>query len=120
MDEIISYCGLSCQTCPIYLATRETNKKRKEKIINEIIEQCKELYGLEYKFEDISDCDGCKSESRKLFFVCSYCEIRKCAFEKEIENCGYCNEYACDNLTSLFKTDPTAKVRLDKIRSNII
>ena len=55
MDEIISYCGLSCQTCPIYLATRETNKKRKEKIIYEIIDKCKELYGLDYKFEDIND-----------------------------------------------------------------
>ncbi len=110
---------MSCQTCPIYLATSETNKKRKEKIIYEIIEACKEHYGLEYKFEDINDCDGCKSENGKLFFVCSYCEIRKCAIEKEIENCAYCKEYACDNLTNLFKTDPSAKVRLDEIRATL-
>ena len=63
--------------------------------------------------------DGKKSESGKLFFVCSYCEIRKCAIEKEIENCAYCNEYACDKLTNLFKTDPSAKVRLDGIRATL-
>ena len=119
MNEIISYCGLNCQTCPIYLATRETDKKRKEETIYKIIDKCKELYGLDYKFEDINDCDGCKSESGRLFFVCSYCEIRKCAIEKKVENCAYCNEYACDNLTSLFKTDPSAKVRLDGIRSTL-
>ncbi len=63
---MISYCGLICQTCPIYLASKETDKKRKEKIIYEIIDKCKELYGLEYKFEDINDCDGCKSDRREI------------------------------------------------------
>ncbi len=63
---------------------------------------------------DANQIDG------KLFFVCSYCEIRQCAIEKEIENCAYCNEYTCDNLTNLFKIDPSAKVRLDEIRANII
>jgi len=116
MKEMISYCGLNCTTCPIYLATKETDKTSKSKIIYEIIDKCKEHYGLEYKFEDINDCDGCKSESGKLFFVCSNCEIRKCATEKEIENCAYCNEYACNNLRNLFKTDPSAKVHLDGIR----
>jgi len=117
MNGIISYCGLDCQACPIYIATRETDRTKKEKIINEIIRSCKEHYGVDYKYQDINDCDGCKSENGRVFFGCSDCKIRRCAIDKGIENCAYCEEYACNNLLELFKTDPGAKTRLDGIRS---
>jgi len=119
MNTIISYCGLICEVCPIYLFTREENKTKKDKMIHEVLTACKEHYEIEYSYEDINDCDGCKSESGKLFFGCSSCKIRKCAIENGIENCAYCDKYACNNLMELFKTDPSAKTRLDGIRNNI-
>ena len=119
MNGIISYCGLDCHACPIYIAGRETDHAKKEKMIYEIVLACKEHYGVDYKYEDINECDGCKSESGRLFFGCSDCKIRKCAVEKGIENCAYCDEYACNNLMEFFKSDPGAKTRLDEIRSNI-
>jgi hypothetical protein len=119
LDEIIAYCGLPCHECPIYLATREVDKSKKEKMIDDIIHQCKEHYGIEYKITDITDCDGCNLGNGRLFKGCVDCKIRKCAITRGIKNCAYCEEYACDLLTEFFKTDPGAKLRLDKIRSHL-
>ena len=66
MNEILAYCGLTCESCPIYLARRETNPAKKEEILSEIIRTCKELYGFEYGMEDICGCDGCTSNSGKF------------------------------------------------------
>lgn len=116
MEEIISYCGLVCKRCPIYIASREINKSKKKKMRCNIIDLCKTIYGVDYKFGDINDCDGCKSESGKLFSGCKNCKIRKCAAEKVIDNCAYCEDYVCKKLREIFIVEPNAKMRLDLIR----
>lgn len=116
MTEIIAYCGLTCHTCPIYLATRQENKEEQTRMKTEIVKLCKEHYGLNYKLEDITDCDGCLTEGERLFSACKTCPIRKCAQEKKLINCAYCTDYACRNLEQFFNTEPTAKTRLDNIK----
>jgi len=120
MTEMVAYCGLTCQTCPIYLATRQENKEEKIRMRSEIVKLCKEHYGINYKLEDITDCDGCRTEGGRLFSACEKCSIRKCAREKELENCAYCAEYACERLETFFGTDPATKTRLDDIRRGIL
>ncbi|MFP4082491.1 MAG: DUF3795 domain-containing protein [Candidatus Aminicenantes bacterium] len=115
MSEGISYCGLICQGCPIYWATREEDKEKKEKMRAEIARICKEQYGEELKPDDITDCDGCRTEKGKLFSASSKCQIRKCAREKGLENCAYCRKYPCENLKVFFASEPEAKTRLDLI-----
>ena len=119
MSEIIAYCGLMCHTCPIYLSTREKNDEKKHKMRIEIAQEIKKIYGQDCKAEDVTDCDGCKTESGRLYSGCRQCEIRKCASQKNIENCAHCSEYACDRLDKLFNTEPQAKERLDEIRRGI-
>jgi len=119
MTEIISYCGLLCQCCPIYLATRETDISKKQEMIFEIIRACKEHYGIEYKYEDINDCDGCISDTGRLFIGCNNCKVRKCAVQKGVENCAHCDEYVCNDLAELFKSEPGSKKRLDMIRNSL-
>jgi hypothetical protein len=119
MDEMISYCGLNCQGCQIYLATREKDKEKKYKMRADITQQIKEHYGQEYKPEDISDCDGCKTEGGRLFSGCNSCYMRKCARKKHIENCAYCEMYPCEELEKLFTTDKDTRIRLDAIKSTI-
>lgn len=119
MTEMISYCGLTCQTCPIYLATRQENKEEQLRMRSEIVKLCKEHYGINYRLEDITDCDGCRTEGGRLFSACKSCQIRKCAREKEVENCAHCTEYACEKLEAFFGTDPAAKTRLDEIKRGI-
>lgn len=118
MDEEIAYCGLVCQRCAIYLATREQDEEKRHKMREEIAQEIKKHYGEECRPEDVTDCDGCKSEGR-LLSGCRRCEIRKCARQKGVENCARCSEYACEKLEELFATDPEAKKRLDKIRSGV-
>ncbi|MHC4737634.1 MAG: DUF3795 domain-containing protein [Planctomycetota bacterium] len=117
MDEIIAYCGLTCHTCPIFLATRENNDEKRHKMRVDIARQIKEVYGTEYEADDIADCDGCRAKNGRVFS--KDCQIRKCALEKDIESCGNCTEYACEKLEKLFTTDPEARQRLDRIRSGL-
>jgi hypothetical protein len=118
MDEIISYCGLTCHKCPIYLATREQDAKKKREMRDEIAKKINELYKEKLKAKDVTDCDGCKTEGR-LFPGSKKCKIRKCAIGKAIENCAYCGEYPCKQLKKFFASDPDAKARLDGIRRNL-
>ena len=117
MDEMIAYCGLSCHTCPILLATRETDAEKRDEMRAEIARQIKEIYGTECAADGVGDCDGCRAKDGRIF--CKDCQIRKCAREKDIESCAHCNDYACEELEKLFTTDPDAKKKLDLIRSTL-
>jgi hypothetical protein len=119
VSEIIAYCGLNCQTCPIYLATRTADENEQAQMRNEIARLCREHYGVNYSPEDISDCDGCFADTGRLFVGCRDCPIRKCALERGVKTCADCGQYVCANLAAHFSLDPTAKDRLDEIRRNL-
>ena len=114
---MIAYCGLVCDSCPIYLATLEQDKSRQQEIRNSIAKICNEQYGMSLKPEDVTDCDGCLANTGRLFSGCLNCEIRKCAIQKEIESCAYCPEYACNKLEEMFKHESGARERLDEKRN---
>jgi hypothetical protein len=119
MAELISYCGMNCQTCPIYVATRAESKEEQARMRAEIARQCQVCYGLKYEAEDIIDCDGCRTDEGRLFWGSRDCRIRKCAREKGLENCAHCADYACSDLRILFAKEPAAKARLDETRRAI-
>ena len=123
MDEIISYCGMTCHTCPIYVATRERDDQKKRRMRVEIARQIKKIYGTECKTEDVGDCDGCKSEDDRLFAGSKNCRIRKCARPKRIENCAHCTKYPCKTLEKHFANYPEdgklIRERLDQIRNKL-
>jgi hypothetical protein len=119
MDEMIAYCGLICHTCAILLVTRETNDEKKHKMRIEIAQQIKKHYGQDCKAEDVTDCDGCKTEGGRLFSGCSKCQVRKCAREKGVENCAHCDEYVCEKLKDFFNIEPNSKALLEEIRSKL-
>jgi hypothetical protein len=121
-DEMIAYCGLNCVTCQIYVATRETDLKKQRQMREDIVVAIKKYLGEEKRVEDITDCDGCKVQSGRLFSNCQKCLIRKCASEKGLENCAYCGEYACEKLSKFFDSEGEqagAKKRLDAIRKSL-
>src|SRR4030042_6202854 len=117
--ERLGYCGLTCQNCPIYQATRVQNKAEQERMRTEIMRICREEYGLIYNLKDITDCDGCWTENGNLFSACRNCKIRNCAGEREYENCACCPEYPCNNLEEFYSKDPSAKSNLDRIRNKL-
>ena len=99
---MIAYCGLKCDSCPIHLATLEQDKSQQQTMRASIAEQCKRLYGMDLQLMDITDCDGCRAGTGRLFSGCLNCEIRKCAIEKKIESCTSCSDYACELLKNHF------------------
>ena len=116
MNTVIAYCGLTCDSCPIHLATLEKDKSHQTKMRVEIADQCTKLYGMNLQPKDITDCDGCKANTERLFSGCFNCEIRKCAILKNMINCAYCSDFACDKLKKHFAIDPDARDRLEEIR----
>lgn len=121
-SEMIAYCGLNCITCPIYLATREKNPEEQRRQREQIVVAIREYLGEEKRLEDITDCDGCRAQGGRLYSGCRNCRIRKCASEKELENCAYCSEYPCEILNKFFVSEGEqagAKKRLDAIRARL-
>ncbi|MBN2411286.1 DUF3795 domain-containing protein [candidate division KSB1 bacterium] len=117
MFNKLSYCGIICDGCPVYWATIVADKKKQQKMRAEIIRISKEEFGLDFKPEELTDCYGCMDESNKLLKASRECGIRKCAMQKGLHNCAYCDDYPCDMLQKFHKTDPDAKARLDVLRS---
>jgi hypothetical protein len=115
--ERVAYCGLMCDGCPIYWATQETDPEKQTKMRTAIARLGQEQYGLTFRPEDITDCDGCRMENGRLFSGCKTCEIRDCARERNLVTCAHCAEYACEKLRKMFATDPGAKTHLEVIRS---
>lgn len=116
---MIAYCGLACYSCPIHLATLEKDLAKQIKMRKDIADQLSKIYGTTPKPEIITDCDGCKVNNGRLFTGCADCEIRKCAILKDMINCAYCSDYACNKLEKHFAIDPGARERLEEIRKKI-
>jgi hypothetical protein len=113
LKKMIAVCGLDCNECGAFLATKENDDQKRAKVAQE----WSKLFKVEISPEDIN-CDGCQSDEGRLFNYCNVCEIRKCGKEKGIMNCGYCDVYPCGKLNFIFNKAPDAKKRLDEINSS--
>ncbi len=105
MGEVMAYCGLLCSECLAYKATVADDMGMREKTA----ENWSKMFGGEIKPEDIN-CLGCDSDV--LFSHCNVCEIRSCAKDKELKNCGGCESFACGKLEGILKHDEGARERL--------
>lgn len=114
MDEVVSFCGLLCNECGAFIATKNDDDAQRA----EVAETWSKQYDVAITPEDIN-CTGCLSESEPLFGHCRVCEIRKCGKAKAIENCGQCDEYTCEKLEKIFQMAPETKKRLDDIKSRL-
>jgi hypothetical protein len=85
--NLLSPCGLYCGVCDIYVAHRDQDNKRKEKLAA--------VYGM--KPEEMN-CLGCLST--RPFGYCRVCSIKSCAGEKNYEGCYQCSEFPCDYINN--------------------
>lgn len=82
MAGIIAYCGLLCDTCPIYVATRTPDKEEQARMRARVAQILFEHYAMRCAPGDTTDCDGCSVEEGRLFSACQNCAIRSCARSK--------------------------------------
>jgi len=113
MDKIIAFCGLTCTTCPAYIATQENNDEKRRKV-------AKAWSTPEYplKPEDIN-CDGCLTKNARTISFVKACTIRQCGIERNVENCAHCTDYPCSKLTPSHQQSPEAKQTLDNIHKKL-
>lgn len=111
MNQMIAICGLFCDQCEAFIATLNDDDKIRAELAR--LWSKRNHHGIEPA--DIN-CLGCLSDSDCLYDRCKGCEIRKCAREKNIPNCAYCDNYACEKLEDFLRANPDAREHLDEIR----
>ena len=87
--EHLAYCGYDCANCPVYKATKNKNLEELKKILFA-------PHNKEHSIESLG-CFGCL-DNRSKNHMCSNCYIKNCASNKDIKNCGYCDEFPCTYL----------------------
>lgn len=112
-DEIVAHCGLVCTNCLAYIATQRDDRE----LLGKTAERWSSP-GHRVEPDDIR-CDGCPGTGARLSTFCAMCEVRSCGRERGVENCGLCDDYACDTLVRLWQltgAKDEAKPVLDRIR----
>lgn len=114
MEKMIGCCGIICSDCPVFVAMKKNDDEERRRVAEIFTKQ----YGIEYKPADIN-CDGCSSDSSRIFSYCNICNVRKCGKEKHVENCAHCGDYPCEKLSKVFAEYSKAKETLDNIKSQL-
>lgn len=106
---MLAFCGLLCEDCAIFKATQTNDPEQKKTIAANLSTE-----ELPVTDRDIH-CMGCFS-TENIYLYCGQCEVRACAINKGIENCGHCDKYPCELLLVPFAYDEDNKTRLDEHR----
>lgn len=111
MKDMIAYCGLDCEKCDAYIATKNNDQALREKTAK----LWSELNQTPILPEHIN-CDGCKANGKKTIFCDQLCQIRKCAAGKGLPSCGKCPEMeTCPTLNPIRDNNPEAYSNLKNI-----
>ena len=108
MKRLIAICGLDCEKCDAYIATKNDDQELREKTARlwSALNQASIL-------PEHIHCEGCRMNGIKTLFCSSLCEIRKCAVAKGFETCASCSESdACPKVNAIWQNNPQAKENL--------
>ena len=98
----LAFCGDDCNVCPRYIATQSGKTERLKEVAT--MWQRAGWRDAIVPHEEMI-CHGCA-----LVKWCRYDDIRKCARENGIDNCGKCNNYPCKKIQKVFEqSDSYAK-----------
>lgn len=95
----IAACGLVCSQCDAYRATAENSQSKLELVAAD----WRQRYHCDQIKADNIRCNGCMTEGGPKCGHCeSQCQIRRCALDKKINNCGECADFPCGKLEEFF------------------
>ena len=103
---ILSRCGMRCDLCLVYRPNVE-KEDRREEICAVFRKTISDFDGNPATVI----CDGCRCDRPDAVLVDPECKARKCVISKNIEHCGYCDNYPCDK----FPAEPTEEYLKQKI-----
>jgi len=108
MDKMIASCGLNCEKCDAYIATKNNDQELREKVAK----NWSELNNAPILPEHIN-CEGCRVDGVKTIFCDKMCQIRPCAYSRGFETCGECPEMnSCEKVAQIFANDADARNNL--------
>ena len=87
MKNLIAFCGLDCEKCDAYIATKNDDHALREKTAK----LWSELNHAPILPEHIN-CDGYRANGRKTVFCENLCGIRQCALKRGVTTCADCKE----------------------------
>lgn len=95
-------CGLFCQSCAVYIATKEEPERLKNiaQTLNQTVEE--------------SRCEGCRANVKSLH--CKTCETVSCASQRGVEFCSECEDYPCEALKEFQAKMPHRKELWDSLQ----
>ena len=112
MAKIIGFCGITCSDCRAFIATQRNDTELKKEVAKAWSTEKEPL-----KPEDIN-CGGCFAGLEALFRYCLTCEVRRCGYQKGVENCAHCGEFPCAKVTGFWEsmgtTEPQATLEAIK------
>ncbi len=114
VEKMISYCGLVCTTCPVFVATQNNDAAKRKEIAALLVRKYQRIL----KPENIN-CDGCRPEIGRHLEGYGNCAIRKCGQAKGVKNCGYCKEYVCEKLAAFPEFSVSCRETLDKVKQEM-
>ena len=85
MCDMIAFCGLDCEKCDAYIATKNDDQALREKTAK----LWGELNHVTILPEQIN-CEGCRCDGIKTVFCESLCPVRQCALKKGVTICSDC------------------------------
>jgi len=94
---LAAVCGLYCEACTLYIATKEDPKRLKN------------LATLFKLPEEEVKCYGCRSANRGPY--CKICKMYSCAAERGIDFCVECADYPCGDLKQ-FQSEMPHRIEL--------
>jgi hypothetical protein len=109
MPAIVAPCGLSCSTCPAYLATRQNDDAARARLAAQYTTPAYPLTPADV------NCDGCPAPDERVMSFCRGCDIRRCGQERAVTSCALCDDYPCAKLA---KIEPEARAKLAEIRAS--
>lgn len=108
---MIAYCGLDCEQCEAFIATRKNDDAMRAMVAEKWARQ----FGAPIKPEHIN-CTGCMSAGAKTYYCDQLCEVRKCAVQKSVGTCAGCSDFACPALEKILREAPQARKNLEALR----
>ena len=110
MKDMIAYCGLDCEACEAYIATKNDDDELRRKVAK----HWSELNNVEITPEMIN-CEGCRVDGVKTVYCDSLCEIRQCAMKRKYETCGDCTELeGCGKVAAVISNNEEARKNLKR------
>lgn len=110
MNKLIACCGLDCEKCDAYIATKNNDDALREKTAK----LWSEMNNAPITAKMIN-CDGCRTDGVKTPYCGTMCEIRKCAVKNGFDTCAGCPDMNnCETVGEILKTAPDAAENLKK------